>query len=79
MDLNSTSCTCDDFVFIILCDLPQCPTGVLKNGWNGGILFHDNNQSLSGYRNKWLGQGYGIRYGLGLGLGLVVRLGLELW
>ena len=52
MDLNSTSCTSDDFVFRIRCDVPQCTTGVLKNGWNGGILCHDCNQGLSGYRSK---------------------------
>ena len=48
MDLNSTSCTSDDLVFRIHCDVLQCPTGVLKNGWTGGILFHDYNQGLSG-------------------------------
>ena len=73
MDLksfNSISSTSDALVFTIQCDIPQCPAGVLKNGWNGGILFYYSNQGLSGYRSKWLGeQGYGIGYGLGLGLG----------
>ena len=56
MDLNSTSFTSDDLVCRIIYDVPQCPTGVLKNGWNGGILFYDYNQRLSVYRSKWLGE-----------------------
>ena len=57
MDLNSTSCTSDDFAFRMCCNTSQCRAGVLKNVWNGGILFHDYNQGLSGYRSKWLGEG----------------------
>ena len=57
MDLNSTSCTSDDLVLRILCDVRQCHAGILKNGWNGGILFHDCNQGLSGYRSKRLREG----------------------
>ena len=60
MDLNSTSCTSDDFVFRIRYDVHQCRAGWLKNGWNGGILFHDYNQGLSGYRSKWPGEGEGV-------------------
>ena len=66
MDLNSTSITSDDSVCRIICDVHQCQAGLLKNGWNGGILFYDYNQGLSGNRSKWLGgggQGYGIKYG----------------
>ena len=59
-DLNSISCTSDDLVFMIHCDVRQCHAGLLKSGWNGGILFHDCNQSLSGYRSKWLGEGKGM-------------------
>ena len=63
MDLNSTSCTCNDLVFrIFACDVPQCHAGVLKNVWNGGILFHDYNQGLSGYRGKWIGEDEGVEY-----------------
>ena len=47
MDLNSTSCSSDDLVFSFYCDVRQCPACVLKNGWNGGIMFHDCNQGLS--------------------------------
>ena len=48
MDLNSTSCTSDNFIFRNQCyDVMQCPAGVLKNGRNGGILFYDYNQGLS--------------------------------
>ena len=65
MDLNSTSWTSDDAVFRIQCDVLQRPTGGLKNGWNGGILFHDFNQGLSGYRSKWLGEGKGMGLGMG--------------
>ena len=65
MDLNSTSCTSDDFVIRMACDVRQCLTSVLKNGWNGGILFHDYNQGLSGYRSKWLGEGKGMGLGMG--------------
>ena len=65
MDLNSTSCTSDDFVFRISCDVPQCITSALKNVWNRGILFHDYNQGLSGYRSKWLGEGKGMGLGIG--------------
>ena len=57
MDLNSTSCTSDDLVFRIICDVRYCQAGLLKNGWIGGILFHDYNQGLSGYRSKWLEEG----------------------
>ena len=57
MDLNSTSFTSDDLVFRIICNAPQCPAGVLKNSCNGGILVHDYNQGLPGYRSKWLGEG----------------------
>ena len=71
MDLNSTSCTSDDLVFRINCDVLQCRAGWLKNGWNGGILFHDYNQGLSGYRSKWLGEGKGMGLGMGLGMGWV--------
>ena len=52
MNLNSTSCSSDDLVFRIFCDSEQCPAGLLKNGWNGGIPFHNYNQSLSDYRSK---------------------------
>ena len=65
MDLNSTSCTSDDVVFRVPCDHPQCITSVLKNVWNSGILFHDYNQGLSGYRSKWLGEGKGMGLGVG--------------
>ena len=65
MDLNSTSCTSDDFVFSIFCYDPQCCAGLLKNGWKGWILFHDYNQGLSGYRSKWLGEGKGMGFGMG--------------
>ena len=61
MHLNSTSFTSNDYVFRILCDSSQCPAGLLKNGWNGWILFHDFNQGLSGYRSgKSLGAGLGL-------------------
>ena len=60
MHLNSTSFTSDDLVLRIQCDFYQCTAGILKNGWNVGILFHDYNQGLSGYRSgKWLGAGLG--------------------
>ena len=59
MDLNSTSCTSDDLVFRMKYDVCQCRAGFFKNGWNGGILFHDYNQGLSRYRSKWLGEGQG--------------------
>ena len=65
MDLNSTSCTSDDLVFRIVCDRRQCTTSVLKNVWNSGILFQDDNQGLSGYRSKWLGEGKGMGLGMG--------------
>ena len=52
MDLNSTSCDSDDSVLRIEYDVPQCQAGLLKNGWSGGILFHDYNQGLLGYRSK---------------------------
>ena len=65
MDLNSTSCTSDDFVFRVPCDHRQCTTSALKNGRNGGILVHDYNQGLSGYRSKWLGEGKGMGLGMG--------------
>ena len=64
-DLNSPSFTSDDLVFRIVCDVRQCRAGLLKNGWNGRILFHDYNQGLSGYRSKWSGE----RKGMGLGMG----------
>ena len=60
MDLNSTSCTSDDLVFRIPCDAPQCRAGGPENGWNGGILFHDYNQGLPGYKSKWMGEGKGM-------------------
>ena len=63
MDLSSTSCTSDDSV--IHCDVLQCLAGVLKNGWNGGMMFHGYNQPLSGYRSKWLGEGKGVGLGMG--------------
>ena len=67
MDLNSTSCTSNDLVFRILlpCDVLQCRAGVFKNSWNGGILFYDYNQGLSGYRSKWMGEGKGMGFGMG--------------
>ena len=65
MDLNSTSCTSDDLVFRVVCDVRQCITSALKNVWNGGILVHDDNQGLSGYRSKWLGKGKGMGLGMG--------------
>ena len=74
MDLNSTSKTSNDLVFRIFCDVRQCKTGFPKNGWNGGILFHDYNQGLSGYRSKWLG-GQRYRNGYELGLGLWLKMG----
>ena len=65
MDLNSTSCTSDGLVFRIRCDqVRQCHAGVLKNGWNGGILFHDYSQGLSEYRSKWLEEGNVIGLGI---------------
>ena len=67
MDLNSTSCTSDDLVFRINCDNRQRRAGVLKNIWNGGILFHDCDQGLSGYRSKWIGEGKGKGMILGMG------------
>ena len=65
MDLKSTSCTSDGFVIRFICDIRQGNAGVLKNGWNGGIPFHDYNQGLSGYRSKWLGEGKGMGFGMG--------------
>ena len=67
MDLNSASCTSDDFVFRIPCDVPQCTAGLHKNIWNGGILFYGCNQGLSGYRSKWLGESKGMGLGMGMG------------
>ena len=57
MDLNSTSCTSNDYVFRSICDVLQCPAGFPKNGRNGGILFNDFNQGLPGYKSKRLGEG----------------------
>ena len=65
MDLNSTNITSDDAVFRIHCDLRQCRAASGNNGWNSGILFHDHNQGLPGYRCKWLENGKGIRLHMG--------------
>ena len=65
MDLNSASCTSDEIVFRITCDVRQCSASVLKNGGTGGILFNDYNQGLSGYRSEWLGEGNGTGLGMG--------------
>ena len=94
MDLNSTSCTSDYLVFRIQCYVVQYQAGLLKNGWNGGIMFHDYNQGLSGYRSKWLEEDgvwdsvwarVGVKAGNGLPLtltpplvGLACGLGLRL-
>ena len=48
MDLHSTSFSSDVFAQTTLCNVLQCHAGVLKNGWNGGILVYDYNQGLSG-------------------------------
>ena len=76
MDLKSTSCTSDDFVFRILCDVLQCLQGFLKSGWNCGILVHECNQGLSGYRSKWMGEGIG--YGIKVWAMVGVRVGNKL-
>ena len=47
MDLNSTGFSSDVFAQTTLCNVLQCHAGVLKNGWNGGILVYDYNQGLS--------------------------------
>ena len=62
MDLNSTSFTSDGLVFRLSCDAPQRPASVFNNGWNGGILFHDYKQGLSGCKSKWLGDGHGMEW-----------------
>ena len=69
MDLNSTSCTSDALVFRTQCDANKCPAGAYKNGWNGGILFHDCDQGLSEYRCKWLEEDKGMGLGMSV-LGL---------
>ena len=61
MNLNSTSCTSENYVFrILLCDLRQCCAGGRKSVWNNWILFYDFNKGLSGYRIKWIWEGEGI-------------------
>ena len=62
MDLNSTSCTGDDFVCRIHCNVSQCPAGFLKKCRNGRIMSQCYNQGLSG--SKVSGWERGERMGL---------------